>query len=195
MRVLLGAAVAVVALVAGCTSASEEPTEAPPTAAVDAEETLPDSCDGLLSPLTVARVLERELAGGRSARYLPPEPREGLVDGMVCEYGVGADGAALSVSAATYRNEQAARVQLRRVTGPGALDDASAVVDEVEALGLRGTVVDSSAGSAYYARDGQLTIMVGVRAGELPVGSVRNFLFDIGSAVVRGLETGRGTGQ
>jgi hypothetical protein len=194
MRVLLGAVAAVVALAAGCTSAAEEPTESPETPAVDADETLPDSCDGLLSPLTVARVLKGELAGGRSARYLAPASQDGLVDGMICEYGVAADGAALSVSARTYQNDQAARVQHRRMTSPAALDDASAVVDELDALGMRGTAVDSSAGSAYYVRDGQLTVSVALRAGELPVSSARNFLVDIASTVIEGLESGRGTG-
>lgn len=195
VRVLLGAAVAVVALTAGCTSAAEEPAEPPKTPAVDADETLPDSCDGLLSPLTVARVLEAELAGGRSARYLAPTPQDGLVDGMICEYGVAADGAALTVSARAYEDERAARVQHRRMTTPGALGDASAVVDALDALGMRGTAVDSSAGSAYYVRDGQLTISVAISAGEVPVDSARDFLVDIASTVIHGLEAGRGTGQ
>lgn len=193
MRVLLGAVVAAVALTAGCTSAADEPTESPETPSVDADETLPDSCDGLLSPLLVARVLKGELAGGRSARYLAPTSQDGLVEGMICEYGVAADGAALSVSARTHENERAARAQHRRMTRPSELDDASAVVGELDAPGVRGTTVDSSTGFAYYVRDGQLTLSVAIRAGEVPVDSARSFLVEIASTVIQGLETGRGT--
>jgi hypothetical protein len=81
------------------------------------------------------------------------------------------------------------------MTSPAALDDASAVVEQLDALGMRGTAVDSSAGSAYYVRDGQLTVSVALRAGELPVSSARDFLVDIASNVIEGLETGRGTGR
>ena len=184
----MGGAVAVGLMLSGCTASPAviETTTAPDGGQQGPDHALPDFCDQLLPPLTVASVLERDLPGGRSAQYDAPQPKNGLVAGMTCRYGVQGNDVALTVSARDHADEQAARAGMRDLIR-SATADASAGAEPVRMGGTRGTVVDTASASICFVRDGTRTVAVTLRSGVAGSGDSRSSLLQITSAVAHDL--------
>jgi hypothetical protein len=184
----VGGAIAVGLLLSGCTStpAAIETTTAPEGGQQDPAHALPDFCDQLLPPLTVAAVLERDLAGGRSAQYDAPQPANGVVAGMTCRYGVEQDEVALTVTGRDHTDEQAARADLRDLIRSTTADAATGA-DPVRIVGARGDVVDTASSSTCFVRDGTRTVVVTMRSSVVGSGDPRGALLEITSAAVQNL--------
>jgi hypothetical protein len=184
----VGAAIAVGLMLSGCTStpAVIETTTAPDGDQQGQAHALPDFCDQLLPPLTVATVLERDLPGGRSAQYYAPQPGDGVAAGMTCRYGVAQDEVALTVSGRDHADEQAARADMRDLIR-SATADAATGADPVRMVGARGDVVDTASSSTCFVRDGTRTVVVTLRSSVVGSGDPRGALLDITSAVVQNL--------
>jgi hypothetical protein len=98
-----------------CACTSDDDAAPPSSARTHATKAyagrLPNMCDGLISPVTVARLLDRADPGQRTYTYSAPGAEPGLLRAMTCGHGVGADVTALSVSAQEFATRAAARKQ------------------------------------------------------------------------------------
>jgi hypothetical protein len=193
VQLVTGAAVAVALLTSGCTAGQHGPdhTVTGPDASQGsgtARALLPDFCDELLTPLTVASALPQKVAGGRTAEYEQPRPGSGLRAGMTCRYGIGPGGAVVTVIARAYADEPAARTALSRVVRAGPGDDSSSgIADRVRVAGASGVVTESPEAAAAYLREGQRVLAVTVRLTGTSGDDGRGPALQIATAVVRGL--------
>ena len=178
-------------LISGCTGGQgADDTSAGPGATPQSGThgtLLPDFCDQLLTPLTVAGVLQRQAAGGRSAEYEPPRPQSRLRAGMTCRYGIGPGGAAVTVIARAYAGELPARKGFATLVPGGPGVGASGIGDRVRIAGIPGVVIDSSEASTGYLRDGSRVLAVTVRPGGTTGDDGRGSMLQIATAVIRGL--------
>jgi hypothetical protein len=187
----VGAAIAAAVLMSACTAGSQggDDTAAGPGASQHSgtDPALPDFCDGLLTPLTVASALQQQVAGGRSAKYEPPLPESRLRAGMTCRFGIGPGGAAVTVIARAYVDEPAAREGLGMMVRAGRGDDISGTADRVRVAGASGVVLDSTEASRGYLRDGSRILVVIVRLAGGSGDDGRDAMLQIAAAVIRGL--------
>jgi hypothetical protein len=187
----VGGAIAVGLLLSGCTStpAVIEPTDAPvgDQQGSTGAPGLPDFCDQLVPPLTVASVFERELGGGRSAEYDAPQPVNGLVAGMTCGHGVQGKEAALTTVGRDHTDETAARAEIQELSQKLTADATAGAEESVPVAGLPGFVVDTASSSTCFVRDGTRTVAVTLRSGVVGSADARDALLRIASAVVEGL--------
>jgi hypothetical protein len=183
-------------LTAACTGGPQGTDDSAPGPGADqgpatGRAALPDFCDQLLTPLTVATVLRQRVVGGRSAEYETPRPGAGLRAGMTCRYGIGPGGAAVTVTARAYGDEPDARKGLRAMVRAGGGDDLSALADRVRVAGASGIAVDTAEASTGYLRDGSRVLAVIVRPAGTSGDDGRSAMLQIASAVVRELPDGR----
>jgi hypothetical protein len=113
---------------------------------------LPNMCDDLISPVTVARLLNRADPGQRTYTYSAPGAKRGLLRGMTCRHGVGTDGTELAVSAREFATRAAARKQYARTRSTGASEIT--VSRRPAALSL------STSSSTAVILDGAITVEV-----------------------------------
>jgi hypothetical protein len=115
---------------------------------------LPNMCDDLISPVTVAQLLDRADPGQRTYTYSAPGAKPGLLRGMTCRQGVSADGTELTVSAQEFSTRAAARKQYAASRSTGAR--ATTVSKRPAALSL------STSASTVVILDGAITVEVGL---------------------------------
>jgi hypothetical protein len=113
---------------------------------------LPNMCDDLISPVTVAKLLDRADPGQRTYTYSAPGAQPGLLRGMSCRQGVGADGTALTVSAQEFATRADARKQYAASRSAGAR--AITVSRRPAALSL------ATSSSSAVILDGTVTVEV-----------------------------------
>lgn len=147
---------------------------------------LPDFCSQLVSPLTVASLVERELAGGRSAEYEPPDRSAGLVTGMTCREGVDSRGAAVTIYAGGFWDEPTARRFLRRIASTQSSSGLS-TGDQVRVQGKPAVVIDSPAEVSSFVQEGRCAVVVTLRRGTVPDPRSRRTLLGITAAALEGL--------
>jgi hypothetical protein len=135
---------------AGPTPARSHATNAPKAHA----GRLPNMCDDLISPVTVAELLDRADPGQRTYTYSAPAAKPGLLRGMSCRHGVGADGTALSVSAQEFATRATARKQFAGSRSTGAR--------EITVSGRPAALSFSKASSTVVILDGSVTVEVGL---------------------------------
>ncbi|MDX6368392.1 MAG: hypothetical protein QOK30_3468 [Nocardioidaceae bacterium] len=115
---------------------------------------LPNMCDELISPVTVAKLLDEADPGQRTYTYSAPGAKPGLLRGMTCRQGVSAAGTALTVSALEFATRAAARKQYAGSRSTGAR--AITVSRRPAALSL------STSSSDVVILDGAVTVEVGL---------------------------------
>jgi hypothetical protein len=137
-----------------CTSDDDAaaPSPAPTHATKAYAGRLPNMCDDLISPVTVARLLNRADPGQRTYTYSAPGAKPGLLRGMTCRHGVGVDGTALSVSAQEFATRADARKQYAGSRSTGAREIT--VAKRPAALSL------STSSSTVAILDGSVTVEV-----------------------------------
>jgi hypothetical protein len=140
---------------------------------------LPNMCDDLISPVTVAQLLDRADPGQRTYTYSAPGAEPGLLRGMTCRQGVSAAGTALTVSALEFATHAAARKQYASSRSTGAR--AITVSRRPAALSL------STSSSDVVILDGAVTVEV--RLGRpAPQGQPPPELLACARAVLAGLD-------
>jgi hypothetical protein len=115
---------------------------------------LPNMCDDLISPVTVAQLLDTADPGQRTYTYAAPGAEPGLLRGMTCRHGTSAAGTALTVSAQEFASRAAARKKYAGSRAAGAR--AITVSKRPGALSL------STSSSTVVILDGAITVEVGL---------------------------------
>ena len=163
-----------------CTSdddAAPEPAHTQATKAYAGR--LPNMCDDLISPVTVAKLLDRADPGQRTYTYSAPGAQPGLLRGMSCRQGVSADGTALTVSAQEFATPADARKQYTGSRSTGARQIT--VSRRPAALSL------STSSSTAVILDGAVTVEVQLGR-PAPQGQPPPELLACARAVIAGLD-------
>jgi hypothetical protein len=190
MRRAVITAVTTVALLGACSFGGDDPPSGQSLGAaedvVDAGG-LPQSCDELLTPLSVAAALNGEPAGGRSAAYTPPNSATGAVAGMTCSFGVSAGQAAVSVEAVAFSEPEQAADQFAAITRAARKQATSQ--ESVEVGGAPGLLVRSAGAADYYVLDERRTLRFTASEAAVGADQAPDVLAELAQTVVDGISS------
>jgi hypothetical protein len=190
MRRALITAVTTVTLLGACSFGSDDPPSGGSLGAVeDVVDTggLPQSCDELVTALSVAAALNGEPPGGRSAAYTPPNPATGAVAGITCGVGVGAGQPAVTVEAVAYAEPEQAADQFAAITRAARKQAASQ--ESVEVRGAPGLLVRSAGSAACYVLDGRRTLRITVSEAAVAADEAPDVLLELAQTVADGISS------
>jgi hypothetical protein len=143
---------------------------------------LPNTCDDLISPVTVAQMLHAADLGQRTYTYQAAGDASGLLRGMTCQHGVGPEVTTLSVSAQEFDTRAAAR---KHYAAAGA---GLAGARDVRVAKRPGALSESPSSSSVVVLDGP--VIVEVELGPAATGSPpsRRTLLTLAREVVSGVD-------
>jgi hypothetical protein len=143
---------------------------------------LPNLCDDLISPVTVAQLLGRDVSGQRTYTYDQPERTTGLLRGMTCEHGVDADGPKLKVTAREFGTRAEAKAAYRDLTAKQAPTSGIQVLRRPGAIGV------SPSSASLAVLDRTRTVDISLRSGTVAAASTRRTLLLCARAVIQRLD-------
>jgi hypothetical protein len=143
---------------------------------------LPNLCDDLISPVTVAQLLGRDVSGQRTYSYDTPDRSTGLLRGMRCQHGVDADGAPLEVAAGEFTTRAQAKAAYNKMISK------QAPTTGVHVLRRPGAIGASSGSTSLVLRDRVRTLDISLRSGTVAAASTRRTLVLFAKAVIQRLD-------
>lgn len=190
MQRALITAVTTVTLLGACSVGGDDPPSGRSLGAVeDVVDAggLPQSCDELVTPLSVAAALNGEPAGGRSAAYIPPDPDTGAVAGMICSFGVGAGQPAVTVEAVAFAEPEQAADQFASITRAARRQATSQ--ESVVVGGAPGLLVRSAGAASYYVLDERRTLRFTVSEAAVGAEQAPDVLVDLAQTAADGISS------